>query len=124
MATNEWTQVWLNSFGIQFTLDASRKNLTVLERYEFLIKTEIPNYQSQMAKQESENKELRLSNTGYSNSNKQLHIEIDALKLQVGGETDLRGKAEKQVGFNFLSTEAVLVFLGGMVLGGLVAGVF
>ena len=35
------TEVWLNSFGIQFTLDASRKNLTVLERYEFLIKTEI-----------------------------------------------------------------------------------
>ena len=36
------TEVWLNSFGVQFTLDAAKANLTKLEDYQFAIKTEIP----------------------------------------------------------------------------------
>ena len=118
------TQVWLNSFGVQFTIEAARINLTQLEGYQFYLKTEIPRYESALTKQGEEVKELRLSNVGFHNTNTQLYIEIDALKLEVVGETKLRLKAERLVGFDLFSTKAVLMFLGGVVLGGLAVGVF
>jgi hypothetical protein len=117
------TQVWLNSFGLQFTLEASRKNLELLDERSFFLKVEIPKLNVLLSKRDGENRELRLSIDSHKNTARQLYLEIDDLGEQVRGETALRLKAEKLSKFQLFSTETLVGGVVGLALG-LILGIF
>lgn len=118
------SQIWLNSFGVQFTIEAARTNLTKLEDYQFRIKKEIPSYVEMLKNRDLEVKKLRISINGFVNTTNAYAREVKALKEQVKGETALRLKAEKLIGFKFWSLEGVGLFALGIILGGVAVAVF
>jgi len=118
------THVWLNSFGLQFTLEASRQNLTLLEERRFYIKTEKPRLEQIITEHKGEVRELRVANRGFKNSMDAMGQEITDWKARYSGEHDLRLKAEKALGFKLFSVETAVGGAVGVVLGVVLIWIF